>query len=132
MTSDQTFQLILGFISSLVSGGVSGLIVGLVVLRSQFGRQLALDDETKLIDILHLLEKIVDDINGAIGLRALEKEVFPERFDEAEADKKIKLAFFTAELQLDSLSSKAEYLRSKKYGLIKSYLLSKLKPAESK
>ena len=75
MTSDQTFQLVSGFISALISGAVTGLIVGLILLRSQFGRQLALDDETKLIDILHSLEGISDKIAKALAWQQVGKEL---------------------------------------------------------
>jgi len=126
MTSDQVFQLILGFISSLVSGAVAGFIVGLVVLRRQFGRQLVLDDETKLIDILHSLEGMSQKIEEALVWQRSGKEL--KGFDEAEADKKVFIAHLEVQyLELRQLLSMIEYLRSRKYERIKVYLISGIK-----
>jgi hypothetical protein len=126
MTSDQVFQLILGFISSLVSGAVAGLIVGLVVLRRQFGQQLVLDDEIKLIDILHSLEGMSQKIEGALAWQKLGKEL--KGFDEAEADNKVFIAHQEVQyLELRQLPSRIEYLRSRKYERIKVYLISAIK-----
>lgn len=128
MTSDQTFQLVSGFISALISGAVTGLIVGLILLRSQFGRQLALDDETKLIDILHSLEGISDKIAKALAWQQVGKELDLTNFDEADARDKVRLAQLEVSVvELPRLLPRLEYIRSKRYGRIKQYLVSGIK-----
>lgn len=99
------------FLSALISGGVAGLIAGWVLLKMQVRTQLELEDVSRSIRILHSVEAAKDKTNPIVFGD-------PPDFDEVYS--------YVVET-LRGVSSEAQHLRTKRYKLLRAYLVLRIK-----
>jgi hypothetical protein len=117
-------HFLLDFLFAVVTGVVAGWIAGWMIMRSQFSTELQLDDAKRLLTMLHSLEDAAVNLNDAA-------------FNEISAaqdgrDTKATYAILTRRIEeamevVNKVRVQAQFLRAKKYKLLKAYMVLRIK-----
>jgi len=113
-------KLILDFVMAVISGGVAGLIAGVVLLRMQIRSQLTIEDEPRVINLLQALDEARDNLEIEMAWQDYLKTQPDFVADKSQASINEKRAL--ANEVMFKLGVQAEHLRSKEYYELRVYL----------
>lgn len=116
-------KLLTDFAMALVSGTAAGLVAGLILMWRQFGMELAKDDSFRILGILHEIENADIELNDAFFNATY------GQYDRGSTNLERKLSVKT-EAAMDVLfkiGTQAQYIRAKKYKLLRAYLVLRTK-----
>jgi hypothetical protein len=117
-------KLLVDFFLAVVSGTAAGLAAGVILLWRQFGMELAKDDVKCILDILHMIDGAQIEVSDAFwNVR------FAEQDDEDTKELEQILTDKTAEAMdvFAKIAKQAQYIRAKKYRLVRGYVVLRAK-----